>query len=555
MNTMYEQLTELACDFWEWRARYQPVSSDDLARLERPADWTPDWSLASVEQQRAQLAAFELRWKQIDPSPWPIPQQVDYRLLGSALARVHWELDVTRGWERNPKFYVDQSLVALFEELLRNAPFDQQRSAVVIRLLQSFPQTLTDGKANLEKTAVKPFALAALATSTGIRARLTAVTRELKPLLAAESAAELDAAAETAITAMESFHDWMEQRLPAMSEDSAVGREGYEYFLKHVALMPYSPEQLLAMGEQEWERSLMFEAIAQERAKGSPELPLFPNQAAQIEQEAKDELKIRQFLEEKNLLTVPDWVGHYHNLPLPAYLEPLSDLGVADDLTSPNRLDENGISYIFPPSPALSYFPLASARDPRPIIVHEGVPGHYFQMALSWAHENPIRRHYYDSGPMEGIGFYGEELLLQAGLFDDSPRTREIMYSFLRLRALRVEVDVKLALGLFTIEDAAEYLRTRTPMDAETARYEAVFFASTPGQAITYQIGKLQIIKFLAEARQAQDKKFSLRAFHDFVWKNGNVPISLQRWELLGLSNEVSDFDRPELYRIIAPKG
>jgi hypothetical protein len=85
--------------------------------------------------------------------------------------------------------------------------------------------------------------------------------------------------------------------------------------------------------------------------------------------------------------------------------------------------------------------------------------------------------------------------------------------AILRLRALRVEVDVKLALGLFTIEDAAEYLRTRTPMDVETARYEAVFFASTPGQAITYQIGKLQIIKFLAEARQAQGAEFSLALF------------------------------------------
>jgi uncharacterized protein (DUF885 family) len=540
MTMSFELLTELASDFWAWRARFQPVSSDDLARLERPEGWTPAWSQASVEQQRTQLAAFEQRWKRIDLSAWPIPQQVDYRLIGSALARVHWELDVTRGWQRNPKFYVDQTLVALFEELLHNKPFDQQRSATVIRLLQSFPQTLEDGKANLTRTAVKPFALAALATSTGIRSRLTAVSHELKPLLARESAAELDEATETAIAAMESFHDWVEQRLPAMSEESAVGRKGYEYFLKHVALMPCTPEQLLAMGQQEWERSLMFEAIAQQRAKGVPELPLFPNQAAQIEQEAKDELKIRRFLEEKNLLTVPAWIGHYHNLPLPSYLEPLADLGVADDLTSPNRLDENGISYIFPPSPTLSYFPLASARDPRPIIVHEGVPGHYFQMALAWAHENPIRRQYYDSGPMEGIGFYAEELMLQAGLFDDSPRTREIMYSFLRLRALRVEVDVKLALGLFTIDDAAEYLRTRTPMDEETARYEAVFFASTPGQAITYQIGKLQIIKFLAEARQAQGKRFSLRAFHDFVWKNGNVPISLQRWELLGLNDEAT---------------
>ena len=64
-------------------------------------------------------------------------------------------------------------------------------------------------------------------------------------------------------------------------------------------------------------------------------------------------------------------------------------------------------------------------------------------------------------------------------------------------------------------------------------------FAATPGQAITYTIGKLQILGLLADARERQGEKFSLRAFHDFVWKNGNVPIALQRWELLGLTDEV----------------
>jgi uncharacterized protein (DUF885 family) len=136
--------------------------------------------------------------------------------------------------------------------------------------------------------------------------------------------------------------------------------------------------------------------------------------------------------------------------------------------------------------------------------------------------------------------------MLQAGLFDDSPRTREIIYNFMRLRALRVEVDLKLALGLFTIEEAADYLRTRTPMDADTARYEAVFFAATPGQAISYQIGKLQILRFLADARGAQGEAFSLRAFHDFVWKNGNVPIALQRWEYLGARDEVEWLDQAQ---------
>lgn len=547
MTMKNEELDNLARDFWQWRACHQPVSSDDLARLERPVDWMPDWSRSAIDRQKTALAAFEQRWEQMNPGTWPIPRQVDYRLIGSALARVHWELDVTRGWQRNPKFYVDQTLIALFEELLRRRPFDQTRSAFIIRLLQSFPQTLEDGKTNLAEAAVQPFALAARETLKDVRSRLTAVSHELKPLLAAKSAAQLDDATEAAILALELFREWIEQHLPAMSEVSAVGREGYAYFLKHVALMPYTPEQLLAMGAQEWERSLAFEAIARERAKGLPELPLFPDQATQIAREEQDELMIRQFLEEKNILTVPDWVRHYRNLPLPSYIQPLADLGVADDLTSPNRLDENGISYIFPPSPSLGYFALASARDPRPIIVHEGVPGHYFQMVLAWSHENPIRRQYYDSGPMEGIGFYAEELMLQAGLFDDSPRTREIMYNFMRLRALRVEVDVKLALGWFTIDEAADYLQTRTPMDAETARYEAVFFASTPGQAITYQIGKLQIIKFLAEARHLQGAEFSLRAFHDFVWKNGNVPIALQRWEFLGLGDEVGSLSHFEM--------
>jgi Uncharacterized protein conserved in bacteria len=101
-------------------------------------------------------------------------------------------------------------------------------------------------------------------------------------------------------------------------------------------------------------------------------------------------------------------------------------------------------------------------------------------------------------------------------------------------------VDVKLALGEFTLEQAAKYLQERVPMDEQTARQEAIAFSTGPGQAITYQIGKLQVMKFLADARMQQGNKFNLQAFHDFVWKNGNVPIALQRWELLGDSRDVS---------------
>jgi len=81
-------------------------------------------------------------------------------------------------------------------------------------------------------------------------------------------------------------------------------------------------------------------------------------------------------------------------------------------------------------------------------------------------------------------------------------------------------------------------------MDPATARQEAIAFSTGPGQAITYQIGKLQIIKLLAEARLQHGEKFNVRAFHDFVWKNGNVPIALQKWEYLGLNDEVPNLPR-----------
>ena len=77
-------------------------------------------------------------------------------------------------------------------------------------------------------------------------------------------------------------------------------------------------------------------------------------------------------------------------------------------------------------------------------------------------------------------------------------------------------------------------------MDYGTARAEAILFASLPGQAITYQIGKVQILKFLADAREVLGDRFELRKFHDYLWKNGNVPISLLRWEYLGLNDEIS---------------
>ena len=128
---------------------------------------------------------------------------------------------------------------------------------------------------------------------------------------------------------------------------------------------------------------------------------------------------------------------------------------------------------------------------------------------------------YIDSGANEGIGFYVEEMLLQAGLFTFSPQSRELVYQFMRLRALRVEVDIRLATGDFSIAEAGDYLARTVPMDRETAMIEATFFASTPGQGISYQVGKLQILRFLADANRWRSR--SLRKAGTLLHKTENV--------------------------------
>ena len=539
-------LQALAVDYWTWRAETQPVSGDDIPRIVRPAGWIPDWSRESVRTRLLILQRFEARLAAVDTAGWSVPDQVDYRLVASAMARVRWELEVNPSWRNNPLFYIDQTQGAVFDLLRSPKPFDAARSSHVVATLAAVPGLVAQAMENLDQ-ANGTFTDLALTELAGVRPRLESTATALAPHLTGPDAPRLGAATEAAVAALESLRDWLAARVSAMPRETAIGRPAYLFFLREVALVPFTPEELIGMARQEFERAVSFEVMERQRNRSLPELPMFAGQADQIAAEARMERDTRRFLGDHAILTVPDWVGHYQNLPIPDYLQPLSHMGVTDDLTDRGRLDENGVSYIWPPSPDLGYFGLSIAKDPRPIIVHEGIPGHYFQLVLSWAHEDPIRRHYYDSGANEGIGFYAEEMMLQAGYFDDSPRTREIIYNYARLRALRVEVDVRLATGDFSIAEAGRYLEQTVPMPRVTAAEEAAFFASSPGQAITYQTGKIQILQMLAEARRIQGSDFNLQDFHDYVWKNGNVPLALQRWEMLGLTDQIDILDATRL--------
>ena len=176
-DTGVNELQKLSADFWTWRAHDAPFTGDDVNRMERPGGLR-DWSGAAIEKRRADLGKFEARWKKIDAGGWPIPQQVDYRLIGSALARVRWELDINPRWKRDPNFYLEQTLTPVAEALTVPAPYDESRSREILTRIENIPSILQQATENLTKPPA-PFATVAIQQLDGIRERLQRMSTAL----------------------------------------------------------------------------------------------------------------------------------------------------------------------------------------------------------------------------------------------------------------------------------------------------------------------------------------------------------------------------------------
>lgn len=535
-------LAGLEEEFWAWRAAAQPDSPDDLNRVEHPPGWMPDWSPAAIAQRRCVIDGFAERHRALDLRGEPAAVQVDGSLLGCAVARARWELELLRAWQRDPSFYLAQSLAPVYNLLLVPPPIGEERASAIVRLLAHVPDVLEQGKQNLQGHAAAPFARHAVRLLMAIGERLEEAMAALAAVLPAGQARALPGASRAAGSALRGYRDWLTVVLPGLDETTAVGPAALGFFLHRVALVPYPAEQLRAMAGQECARAVAAEAILRRRHRGRPEARL-PASAAQVAaRQRDDELRMRRFYADRGLLSQPATLRHYRFAVMPDYLAPLTWLGVCDDLTSPSRADQDALRYIREPSPQLPYFELAKARDPFTAIVHEGV--HAQQLALAWRNPDPARRHFYDSVPGEGIAFYNEELVALSGLFDDNPDTTIFIANSMRLRALRAETDIALALGDLTLGQAAGHLARAVPLDRETAWQEAAFFAGNPGQGLSYQVGKLLILDLLAACARQLGDGFDLQAFHDRLWREGNVPLALQRFELLGLRDHLDEAER-----------
>src|SRR5207302_5159905 len=127
---------------------------------------------------------------------------------------------------------------------------------------------------------------------------------------------KLTGAMDRAADAIEHFQANLQERLPSSPKETALGRDAYVFFLKNVALYPYSPEQILAMGQQEWNRAVAFESYEKERNKAVPPLQLAKDTDIWIKDAAAKELQIREVVDKHGILTVPPWLQHYTLRPM-----------------------------------------------------------------------------------------------------------------------------------------------------------------------------------------------------------------------------------------------
>jgi hypothetical protein len=297
-----------------------------------------------------------------------------------------------------------------------------------------------------------------------------------------------------------------------------VGIENFDWYMRNVHLVPYTWKEQRQILELGWQRAMAALKLEEHRNRRLPKLepPATLDEARRRHDEAVDEFM--RFLREEPVFTVPDYL-HLENF-------------------------QGGFA---PPGGRLDFFARVGSLDPMPLTCHNM---HWLdkQMMARNPHPSPIRRvpslyNIWDSRA-EGLATAMEELMLQAGLFDKRPRAKELVYILVAMRCARAMGDLMMHSKEWTLEDAIRAAADLTPYgwllpDGETVWMDLRIYLEQPGYGTSYIVGKVQIDRLLADRAVQMGDAFTLQRFMDEFLGCGMLPVSLSRWEMTGLDDEV----------------
>ncbi len=513
-STRYEDLVAL---FHDWRAFQSP----------RLVDGVPDYSPTAMAAQHRGLDAYRRRLAAIDPARWPIGQQVDWRIVRAEIDGLDFDHRVLRPWANNPAFYVtvfpgqsDQparegphafGALELWSYAFPLTHDESERMAASLRII---PGLLQQARANLTGTGRD---LWIFGTSSVKRQSL-----DLERLagLVGGAGGTLKTDVQRAKEATDAFSGWLEAQAATKQGPSGIGIDNYTWYLQHVQLVPHTWAEELALMERELGRACTLLAFEESRNRGLPALAPLASEAEHAHRFTDAVTEYMAFLRDHDLLTIrPD-------------MEPALRARIGR----------------FSPGP-LEFFSEVDYRDPEVMRTHGF---HWFDLArlAREPHPSPIRR-----GPLlynifdtrtEGHATGWEEMMLQAGMFDARPRSRELIYILLAERAARALGDLQMHANRMSLDQAARFASTRTPrgwlrLEARTARDEQHLYLQQPAYGTSYLIGKMQIEHLLAERRRQLGDAFTLSRFMDEFEATGLIPVSLIAWELTGEAPSAED--------------
>lgn len=510
----YAELVEL---FQEFRTM-TGATGDDYGAL-------PVVDPAMIEAEAVALGEFQARLRAIDPSDWTIPEQVDYHLVRAEMNGLEFRHRVTRPWFRDPGTYSD--IVYFLGDFHGMPPDDESQGmpfgneAVGIRtILDALPSFFSQARINLADVDAIPGDLALLAA------------RDLRNGDADFAAMQADASADdpqlldaigAARQAASEFLAWLEFNSDRMVAPAGVGRENYDWLLKNVYLFPYSWDQLNTIVELEDNRVITFQRLEANRNRALPDIRPVQSQEEYRHSVAEAIDDLMSFIRDENIFSMPD------------YLTPDDYFGSWHGFDNPWPEQHD-------------YFFNFSHREPRMEEAHEMV-GHHFDALRGHYNTHPIRRGWRPykiaTARTEGFAFALEELLMHAGYLDDrTPRAREIAYEQAAFRTVRALSDIYMHDNQWSLQDAIAYSVANAPHgelldDSPHLWFEMATTLRGVGHHMLMVVGKVQFMKLFRDRAQQLGDEFELQAFMDEFFESGLIPISLIRWEMMGMDDEM----------------
>ena len=506
-GSRYEDLTTL---FADWRAFQRPPLADGV----------PDYTEAAMARQYRGLSGFRSRLDAIDTTGWAVAEQVDWHVVRAEMNGLDFDHRVLRPWANNPAFYVtffpSQSDQPAREGPLAHGavelwsyqfPLAAGDAAAIETGVRAIPGLLRQARGNLTGNGrdLWTHGLSSIREQSGDLEQFAARLGNEYPGLKARVL--------EARRATDEFAAWVAAEAPKKTGPSGVGVEDYDWYLRNVHLVPYTWREQVALVERELGRAHTFLALEEQRNRS---LPAQEPVASAEEHAARFPAAVAEymaFLRDHDILTVRD------------FMEPALMARIGR----------------FRPGPR-EFFTEVDYRDPVIMRTHGY---HWFDLARMKAdpHPSPIRRvpllyNLFDSRT-EGLATGWEEMMLQAGMFDARPRSRELIYVLLAQRGARAIGDLMMHANRWTLEQAAEFASANTPrgwlrLDGTTVRGEQHLYLQQPSYGTSYLVGKMQIEQLMGVRRRQLGDQFSVRRFMDELDACGLVPVSLISWELTG---------------------